>query len=237
MDAKSLRDGDFFEVVGEVFKMITPSWEAFKLNVWTFVFLLFVPAILFAIAIPFIVLPFVTGSDAGTALAAILAVVVILVLFVIAVMIIPAFTITQLASVRGQKVSISEAFNKSKPYVLRAVGLLLLSALIIMAGLILLIIPGLLAMFFLSMAFYVLIDKNTGVTDAIKGSYELVKEYWKPVVGLIIVNVAISIPNYIPVIGWIIALALTVAYLCLGALIYVKIASKKTGTKEAEVVK
>jgi Uncharacterised protein family (UPF0259) len=237
MDAKQLRDGDFFEVTGTVFKMINESWEAFKLNVWTFVFLMLIPAILFAIAIPFIVLPFVTGSDAGTAIAALLAVVVVLLLFAIAVMFLPAFTITQLASVRGRQLTIGDAFNQSKPFALRFIGLILLSVLIVGVGLILFIIPGLLAIFFLSLSAYILVDKNVGVVDALKGSYELVKEYWKPVLGLYIVNIVISIPQYVPIIGWIVSLALTVAYLCLGAVIFNKIAGKKVGAKEAEVVK
>jgi uncharacterized membrane protein len=144
--------------------------------------------------------------------------------------------ITQIASVKGQKVEFKEAFNKGIPFVLRFIGLGLLSAVVVILGFILFIIPGLLAIFFLSFAPFILVDKNTGVIDAMKASYEMVKEYWKVTLGLLVVNFAIGLPSYVPVIGQLISLALTIGYFCLSALVYVNIAGKSTAAKEAKVV-
>jgi uncharacterized membrane protein len=122
------------------------------------------------------------------------------------------------------------------PFVLRFIGLGLLSAIVIIFGLILFVVPGVLAIFFLSFAPYILVDKNTGVIDAMKGSYELVKEYWKVTLGLLVVNFVIQIPSYVPVVGQLISLALGIGYFCLGAIVYVNIAGKATAAKEAVVV-
>lgn len=236
MDAKQLRDGDFFDTTGTLFKALQQSFEALRLNVWTFLALVFVPLLLFIVAFPLAFLPLLTGNDAGKTVAALLAISVGLAVLIISLIFLPALVQTQIASVRGEKVEFKEAFNKGMPYVLRFIGLGLLSAVVIVIGLILFIIPGLLAIFFLSFAPYILVDKNTGVVEAMKGSYEMVKEYWKVTVALLIVNFAISLPSYVPVVGQLISLGLSIAYFCLGALVYVKIAGKTTAVKEATVV-
>lgn len=238
MDAKQLRDGDFFDTTGKLFKGIQPSFEALKLNIWTFLALIFIPLIIFIVAFPLAFLPLLTGSDSSAAVAVAFAFLVGLAVLVAALIFAPAIVQTQIASVKGQKVEFQEAFNKGMPFVLRFIGLGLLSALVVIVGLILFIIPGLLAIFFLSFAPYILIDKNTGVIDAMKGSYELVKEYWKVTLGLLVVNLVINIPsNLLPFFGGLITLALSIGYFCLGALVYVNIAGKATATKEAVVVK
>jgi hypothetical protein len=177
-----------------------------------------------------------TGSDANVAVAAVLALIVGLVVLVASLIFAPAIVQTQIASVKGEKVEFQDALNKGMPFVLRFIGLGLLSAIVVIFGLILFVIPGLLAIFFLSFAPYILVDKNTGVIDAMKGSYELVKEFWKVTLGLLVVNFVIQIPSYVPFVGQLVSLALGVAYFCLGALVYVKIAGKATAAKEAVVV-
>ncbi len=235
MDSKQLRDGDFFDTLGTLFKAITPSFEALRLNIWTFVLLAVVPiGILMLSLFTSLTIAFATDSSAfGNVLAFIIALVALVVILVFA----PAIVQTQIASVKGQKVEFSEAFNKAKPFVLRFVGLGLLATLIVGIGLILFIVPGLLAFFFLSYAAYVLVDKNTGIVDALKASYELAKEYWKVTLGLFIVNAAVTAVGYFPLIGGIASFVLSIAYFCLGAMVYVAIAGKKTAVAEAEVVK
>lgn len=237
MDAKQLRDGDFFDTTGVLFKAIKESFEALKLNIGTFLGLVLIPLALFVIALPFVFLPLLTNSKGGTIASVILAIAVFIFVLAVSLVFLPAIVQTQIASVKGQKVGFEHAFNKAKPYVLRFIGLGFLSAIVIILGLILFIVPGLLAIFFLSFAPYILVDKNIGVVESMKASYELVKQYWKVTLGLLVVNFVIQLPGYVPVIGQLATFALSIAYFCLGALVYVKIVGKDTAAKEAEVVK
>ncbi len=231
MDAKQLRDGDFFEVTGSIFKNIKESWEAVKLNLVTLLLLYLIPTVLLILATPLLILPAITGTDAGTATAVILMIVGLMAVFVLWLFILPAIVLAQLASVQGKKVEFQDALKQGQKYVLRYIGLGVLSWIAIVAGLIVFIIPGLLIAFFLSAAPYLLVDKNLGVIESMKASYELTKEYWKPVVGVLLVFFVINLPSYVPLIGNIITLALSIAYLCLPAYIY----SVVTGKKVAKV--
>lgn len=227
MDAKQYKDGDFFEITGSVFKNIKESWEAVKLNLVTFILLYLIPSLLTFLAIPLILLPILAGSDSGSAAGFIIAALFFAVIFVIWLTILPAITITQLASVRGQKIEFQDAFNKGKPFVLRYVGLGILSVIAITIGFIFLIIPGLIAIFLLAFAPLLLIDKNLGIIDAMKESANLAQEYWKPVLAIFLVFVVISIPGYVPFIGQLASAALGIAYFCLQAVIYVRLVAKK----------
>ena len=160
MDAKQLRDGDFFDTTGVLFKALKDSFEALKLNVMTFLGLIVVPLALFIIAVPFVFLPLVTGTKTGLLATGILAFVVFTAIIVVSLVFLPAIIQTQIASVKGQKVSFEEAFNRGLPFVWRFILLGVLSTLVVAVGLILLVIPGLLAIFFLSFAPYILVDKN-----------------------------------------------------------------------------
>ena len=227
MDAKQLKDGDAIEVIGSVFKNIKESWQAVQLNLTTFVILALVPAVLAILVMIVALIPAISGTDAGTASAIFLAVIGLFVVFVIALIIAPAITLTQLDSVVGKKREAKDAFEDGKKFVLRYIALGILCAIVITIGLILFIVPGILAIFFLSLAPYILIDKNLSAIDAMKHSYELTQEYWKPVLGLVIVNIAVSAVGSFPLVGWIVSLVLTVAYFCLAPYVYSVIVGKK----------
>ena len=178
MDAKQLKEGDFFEVTGSVFNNIKESWEAVKLNIATFAVLLVIPALLAFGVLALAFIPAVTGKDAGAASAVLIALFGLLAVLIIALIIAPAIVLTQLASVVGKKIEPREAFNAGKKYVVSFVVLGFLSVIAIVLGLLLLIIPGLLAMFFLSLSAYILIDKDLSAIDSMKASYKLTQEYW-----------------------------------------------------------
>lgn len=138
-----------------------------------------------------------------------------------------AMTLTQLRSVKGKKTSFSEVINDAHPYFWRFVGLAILSALIIIIGLVLLVIPGLIASFFLVFSTLILINENTGVVEALKRSYDLVKQNWKVVLSLVIVMFAIQLPSYVPIIGSAITTVLSIMYFCLPAIIYMQLTTSR----------
>ena len=251
MDAKQLRDGDFVENTLNLFKMYKQSWEAFKLNWQVFVVayvVIFATIILGSmLAIGLIISGSAVSASTGTTGSIvpglIAAFLVGLLVFVLSVVLAPLVITAQLSSARNVKHTFSEFFEKSKSKILGFLGLGILMGLIVFVGLILFIIPGLVAAFFLMFAPFIYIDKNIGVIDAMKASYELVKEYWKAALGLLIVNMAISlvgsILGVIPVIGIIGNIAsavLSIIFFCLVAIIFVKITDKGTAVKEAKVV-
>jgi len=213
---------DFGEIIVSAFKMVTDSWEAFKLNWVTFLILLLIPMLLVWAVVFAMFAAFSSGSTASYLIAFFIGVVV----FIVACILAPATIVTQLASAKGKAVEFSEVFEKSKSVVVPFIGLALLSALVIGVGLILFIVPGLIAAFFLVFSSYILVDKKLGIIESMKASYELVKANWEWVVALLLVQLAVSVVSYIPLVGWIAGLALTVAYFCLPALVYLKITKK-----------
>lgn len=210
---------DFAGAVVSAFKLIDKSWDAFKLNWVTFVVLLLIPMALAWAAI-FGIVAALAGDSLFTTL---LAVLIGAVIVVVACLLAPMLVATQLASARGKKLDVQGAFDKAKAVIFPFIGLAIVAAVAIAVGLVLLIVPGVLIAFFLTFAAYVLVDKKVGIVAAIKGSFELVKENWQWVIALILVNIVISAVAYVPIVGWIASVVLTIAYLCLPAIIYNKI--------------
>lgn len=227
---------DFFSLVGQAFKMIDQSWEALKLNIVTFVLVILVPAVLFIVAafmnlaVNFAISP--DGYAGGSTIGQIISWLIMLAAIVVALIFLPAITITQLESVKGKKVEFKAVFEKSKKYVLRYVGLMLLGGLIavvpaVLLALTIFLIPLAIAwfvivFFFLVLAPYLLIDKDKGVIDTLKLSYEVTKMNWKWVLATYIVLCAINLPSIIPFVGSIVSLVLSIAYFCLVPIVYVK---------------
>lgn len=234
------QEDDFFTVVGNAFQLIKQSWEAFKLNAWTFIALMLAPAVLAMILFfPLVFGGMVAsggGDDSGllAGVGGIFMLLLFVLFFVLVVMLGVASVVTQLASVRGNKITVGEAFNLSKPLFVPVVVLAILSSLVIFAGLILLIIPGLLAMFFLMAAPFYVVDKKMGASDAMKASYELIKANWKVAAAFVVVNIVISIPSYVPVIGSLISTALSIAYFCLPAILWTRLVGDKTPAPTVE---
>ncbi|HYH36447.1 MAG TPA: hypothetical protein VD706_03030 [Candidatus Saccharimonadales bacterium] len=86
-----------------------------------------------------------------------------------------ALALTFIAGVRGQRLAIGEAFSKAFPFWLRAIGLDILVGLSLLASLLLLVIPFFFVFPRLILATYFLVDKNLGVIDAYKASWNATK--------------------------------------------------------------
>ena len=231
-------EGDFFSLVGEAFKMIGKSWEALKLNLLTFILVSIAPV---AVVIAGAMLSGIilagsseVGSDGVGVAGLFFSMFIMVVALVAALVFVPAITITQLESVKGNKVEFGEVFEKSKKFVLRYIGIGILTGLIVVIPTLLMfftliLIPvgiawAILAGFFLALTPYILVDKDLGIIETIKASYETTKKHWKWVLAAYVVLIVISIPGSIPVlqiIGWIPSLILSIAYFCLMPLVYV----------------
>lgn len=224
------RQADSFStILSNAFKLINKSWEALSLNLGTFVLIYFLPMII-AFAAIFLVSGALSASqdDGGiTAMAIIFAVVAGLGVGILFVFLSIATVIAQLASVQGKKISFKEVINQSQPFFWRFIGLGILCSLIIVAGLILFIIPGIVLGFWLILTSYIMVDKNIGVIETIKASISLTKRHWKVVLAYIVVQAVVQIPSaFIPPLGTIVSTALSIAYFCLPAIVYFRIANQ-----------
>lgn len=213
---------DFFGLTSDVFKLIRPCYEALRLNLSAFLAIALIPMVIVMLALGVVGVPVLTSHEFSTINIVALAV---LGVFLITAMIFlwPAMIITQLESVRGKKVDFHDVLKQASKIALPFVGLSLLMGLITIVGFVLLVIPGFLAIFFLTMATYVYVDKKPGIKEALKQSYEITRANWRLVFAMYVVNFLISLVGIVPGIGSVINIALTITYFCLPAIIYLQI--------------
>lgn len=86
-----------------------------------------------------------------------------------------AYVLTFVAGVRGQKLSIGDAFSKALPLWLKMTGLLIIVGLSLALSFLLFVIPFFFVLPRLSLAHYFLADKNMGIMDAYKASWDATK--------------------------------------------------------------
>lgn len=89
-------------------------------------------------------------------------------------------------------------------------GLFFLQGIAIFAGLLLLIVPGILLMALWLYTYFIMVDKNKGVMDSLKASWNLVKDkgLWINLALAIIYLVLSGVSGQIPVVGWLINIIL-----------------------------
>jgi len=209
------------DALPSAFSLFKPSWEAFKLNWLTLVSLYLLPVVLFLVgAIATGASLEVSGTSATTNDFSGGVLIVLLLTVLVSLLVYPAMTHTQLQSVRGQKVSFGQALGVGKKFILRTIGLAIVAGVLIVLGFIALIVPGLILITKFFFSYYVMIDQDLGVVEALKTSSGLVKGRAMAVWGLVGVSILINLPSFIPIIGSIVALVLTLMYFCAPALRY-----------------
>ncbi len=85
---------------------------------------------------------------------------------------------------RFERLDFTQLIQSANKIFLRMVGLLVLMGLIIATGFILLIIPGIIFLYWFALAPYVLVDQDLGVIESLKKSRELVKGKFWEIIGL-----------------------------------------------------
>jgi hypothetical protein len=213
---------DFFGITADVFRLITPCYEALRLNLSAFLAIALIPLVILMLMLGVVGIPVLTALEFNVINIVALAVLGLF-LIIAGVFLWPAMIITQLESVKGKKVDFHEVLKKSAKIVWPFLGLTFLTGLITILGFILLILPGFLAVFFLTMATYIYVDNKPGIKKALKQSYQITKANWRLVFAMYVVNFLISFIGLVPVIGSVVNIALTITYLCLPALIYMQI--------------
>lgn len=153
------------------------SWDIFRKHVWFFL----------GISAVYVVLSFV-AQDKKTALSSIVALIAVVASFVWSVVILKF----SLAAADGKEEVLSfkhiKDFFPTYKQVIFIAGVSLLVGLITLAGLILIIIPGIWVAFRLSLSKFVYLDKGEGVRKSLRASYNMTKghAFWTTVlVGIV----------------------------------------------------
>lgn len=217
------------------FKLFGLSWAAVKLNLGTWVITWLVTGLILAVLaiIPFTALVFAGRDDSGGGLT--IALIAWLITFVVGLLVYSRFAglvvNLMVQSVRGVKLSFGQALAAGKPYGWKLIGFFILYALAVSIGYVFFVIPGIIFMIWFSMGAFVIVDEKLGVMDAFKRSKELAKGRFWEIFGVMGVLQIISILAIIPLLGWIAAVVLSVAYSAAYAVRYNQIKEYKDGSK------
>lgn len=104
-----------------------------------------------------------------------------------------AITITFLAGLKKQEISIGDSLSQAVPYWLRMIGLSLLIGVTALVSILLLIIPAFFVIPRLVLATYFLVDKNMDIMGAYKASWNATKGHVGKVYGILGINIAFVI--------------------------------------------
>jgi hypothetical protein len=210
------------------FSLFRPSIEALKVNPGTVIWLMLTPMLA---SVPFFMILIglaaaLASSTAhygrGSGSAIIFSAIVLLLyvaLVVLGIFVAIGVTISTLKSADGKKVSFFESLKAAKHFFWKYVGLCICIGLIVLAGLIVLVVPGI---FFLKRYFlapYYLVDRDVSINKALKQSAEDTNKtggLW----GLLGMSVLISALSLIPLVGWIGSFIAGILYVCAPAIRY-----------------
>lgn len=163
------------------FSLLKPSIQAIKLNLWTFL-------ALWLITLATSVATNIGGDEpSGTNFF------LGLIGFLVSLVIGSALQVMYLRSAQGKEVEFGDSIQEALPFVFRLFMLQILTVICVIVGLLLLIVPGVIAVQRLLLAPYFLIDKNMGVIDSMKASARAGKQFSGAVWGLIGVMIAYTL--------------------------------------------
>lgn len=126
----------------------------------------------------------------------------------------------QLEAAEGKRLAFDKLWATVREIGWRMVGLYIVIGLAVVIGLILLIIPGLIMLRRYYLAPYVMLDKKTGIREALDKSAKLSSRNTGSIWGILGVMFLISLINIVPIIGGLAAFALGSLYSVAPALRY-----------------
>ena len=106
--------------------------------------------------------------------------------------------VKMLADKKGEGTTdIKKAVSAGLRYLWKGIGLSIIVGLALFGLTLLLIVPGIIFSIYWAFAIFVLVNENTGIIDAMKGSKKLVKGIWWKIFGYILLLSMIMIAAYI----------------------------------------
>ncbi|MEK7096185.1 MAG: YciC family protein [Patescibacteria group bacterium] len=102
----------------------------------------------------------------------------------------------------------------------KLLGLGIVTIMLLIVGFVLLIVPGVIMLWRLFLAPYILVDKKTKVFDALSISWNMTRGYAWPIYSIIGFSFVLALAGIIPIIGSLVAFILATAYAAAPALRY-----------------
>jgi len=140
----------------------------------------------------------------------------------VTLLLVPAIPFVQLQSAKGKEVSLGEAIRAGFSKFWRFYGLAFCTALFVLGGLLLFIVPGLFMIKRYMLAPYYLYDRDLKVREAMQASAEDSRKVPGALWGLLGVQLGISLLGAVPILALVSAL-LSVLYYCAPAIRYFEI--------------
>lgn len=159
------------------------------------------------------------GSDSSVQTASIIITVVLLLGSTVSYLL---ATVLNLRAAQGKKPTLGSIWNEIIEGWLWAklLGLGIVTVMLLVVGFVLLIVPGVIMLWRLFLAPYILIDQRTTIDEALIKSWKMSSGYAWPIYSIILFSILLSVTNVVPIIGGLIAFALTTAYAATPALRY-----------------
>lgn len=163
----------------------------------------------------------ISGLDVSSPVAA--SVTLSIVLGVLSIIFTLLQTIFVLRVARGGRVEFGDVWNEFKGKGLRLLGLMIVLVVLLILGFIALVIPGLIFLWRFFLAPYILLDKDTSISEAVVQSWEQTKGYAGPVYAVIGVFILIGIAGLLPLFGPLVSFLMAVAFAVVPPLRYLEI--------------
>ena len=146
-------------------------------------------------------------------------------IFIVSILAVLAYlliTIAVLRAAQGQKISLVGLWKEliDRWLWLKLIAALLLVGLYVLAGFILLIIPGVILIWRLFFVQLILIDQKVGIKEAVKRSWNMTRGFGWPIYSVILVSILLSLTTIVWIFGPIISFILVSIYTVAPALRY-----------------
>jgi hypothetical protein len=201
--------------------LLKPSYKAFLVNLKSLIIAFLIP---FAVALAgvAVLLPLglVLRDSSANVIVFILGAVSIVAFTVFILRFSAVLPTLMLASAREQVLTFKAAFAGSKPYWLKLIGIYLLTALAVIGGFILFIIPGFIFGAWFLLAPFVAIDEGLGVVDSMKRSKQLIKGRLLEMWGFEAFPQLVAIVGLIPFLGSIVSFLFQLVWMPASAIRY-----------------
>ena len=197
------------------FDLFRPSWEAVRRNLNSFLWLVLLPSLLAGTG-SLLTRGFHKQHAAGGQLLSFIGVIYSLV-------VLAAVPLLSLLAARGHTVQPEVVFKSSWHFFWRLLGLYIVTAMVVLVGLLLLIIPGIIMIRRYYLAPYFLIDQDLEIVEAMRQSAAATKGHSGALWGVIGVQILLGLIGVIPAIGSIVVVFFELPYACAPAIRYLQL--------------
>lgn len=202
--------------VGSAFDLLNKCWDVFKNNWQMFIIVnvfTMLSAVIYSLrtdeersnaSILATAAPGFEAIELGSGYLALAVLIILIVVFFYAMT-----TVLQVRAGRGEQPGFGILFADGRKYFIRLLGLSIVSALLVIGGLILLIVPGIIIFGRIVMSAYFMVDKDLSIGDSLRASNDQAKGnaglIWTAIGVYFALSIVLGIFEVVPIIGAVIS--------------------------------